>query len=153
MLSALHDAPNEAAATGLEARIRAAWVGRVSPSAVLLLNRAAREQKAAGRTDAMDDYDAAIDLDPDSVETWQSRARARFAAGDTLGAIRDEQQVLQRQPRHFGALQDLSRIAEARGDWQGALLAWQKLLQIDPRTAGAQTRLKDLRRRALGEEM
>ena len=41
-------------------------------------------------------------------------------------------------------------LAEARGDWKGALVAWQKLLELDPQTPGGQTRLRDLKRRALG---
>jgi tetratricopeptide (TPR) repeat protein len=153
LYAALQAAPNEAAAGMVEAQLRSAWAARVSPTAALLLNRAAREQTGGSTADAMDDYGAAIDLDPDSTETWNRRARARFAAGDLAGAVRDEEEVLRRDPRNFAALQDLSHVAEARSDWRAALLAWQKVLDLDPQTPGGQARLKDLRRRAYGEEM
>jgi hypothetical protein len=43
-------------------------------------------------------------------------------------------------------------IAESRKDWKGAYAAWQKLLEIDPKTPGGEDKLKDLHRRAFGEE-
>ena len=80
------------------------------------------------------------------------RAVARFAAGDTPGAIADLQATMQHETRSFAALQTLAAISEARKDWKGAYSAWQKVLEIDPKTPGGQERLKDLRRHALGEE-
>ena len=77
---------------------------------------------------------------------------ARFAAGDTTGAIADIGEVLQREPRNFAALETLTRFAEAHEDWKGAYEAWQKMLEIDPKTPGGEAKLKDLRRRALGDD-
>ena len=62
------------------------------------------------------------------------------------------QATLQREPRSFVAFQTLSAISEARKDWKGAYEAWRKVLEIDPKTPGGEERLKDLKRRALGEE-
>jgi tetratricopeptide (TPR) repeat protein len=108
--------------------------------------------KAEARQDAIEDFSAAITLDPSLAEAYHQRAIARFASGDTAGAIADLQATLQHEPRSFAAFQTLSAIAEARKDWKGAYQAWQKVLEIDPKTPGGQDRLKDLRRRALGEE-
>ena len=102
--------------------------------------------------DAVDSFDAALDLEPDLLDAWRGRAQGRLRLGDSAGAVRDIQEVLKREPRSFLAWQDLSRIAEARGDWQAALSAWQKLLEVDPRTPGGQDRLRDLRRKANGED-
>ena len=108
--------------------------------------------KADAKQDAIEDFSAAITLDPSLSEAYHQRAIARFAAGDTPGAIADLQATLQREPRSFSAFQTLSAIAEARKDWKGAYEAWQKVLEIDPKSPGGQERLKNLRRRALGEE-
>ncbi|GAC1348270.1 MAG: hypothetical protein NVSMB18_35950 [Acetobacteraceae bacterium] len=153
LLAALKVAPNEDAAAALEAQIRALWAGAASPAVKLLLSRGAREISESAATDALASFDAALDLSPDLLEGWRGRAQARRVLGDYPGAIRDIQELLKREPRSFVALQDLSRIAEARGDWRTALAAWQKVLEISPHTAGAQTRLYDLRRRALGEQL
>jgi tetratricopeptide (TPR) repeat protein len=152
LLNALRAAPSEEAAGALEAQLRAQWRDQASPAIRLLISRGYREIGENAVGDAVDSFDAALDLDNDVVEAWRGRAQARLRSGDPTGAVRDIQEVLRREPRHFVAWQDLSRIAEARGDWRGALAAWQKLLEVDPKSPGAQTRLRELRRRALGED-
>jgi tetratricopeptide (TPR) repeat protein len=119
----------------------------------LLLSRGARELSEHALNDALDSFDAALDLSPDLLEAWRGRAAARRASGDYVGAIKDIGELLKREPRSFVAFQDLSRIAEARNDWKGAYAAWQKVLDISPHTPGGQERLKDLKRRAFGEEL
>lgn len=151
MLDALKFAPNEAAATALEGRLRAVWQAQATPATTLLLNRGAREMQDHNPGDAIEDIDAALDLQPDLSQAWTLRAGAQFAAGQVNEAIRDIEQALRLEPRNFDALQLLSRIAESRTDWKGAYAAWQKVLDIDPRTAGGQSRLNDLKRHALGD--
>lgn len=152
LLTALKNAPNEDAAGALEGQIRGLWRDAATPALKLLLSRGLRELSEGAAGDAVDSFDAALDLDPNLLDAWRGRAQGRMRLGDLAGAVRDVQEVLKREPRSFLAWQDLSRIAEARGDWKGALSAWQKLLEIDPRSPGAQDRLRDLRRRANGED-
>jgi tetratricopeptide (TPR) repeat protein len=152
LLASLKSAPSEEAAGPLEQQIRELWLNAGTPAVTLLMSRGLREMKADDRQDAIEDFSAAITLDPSLAEAYHQRAIARFASGDTPGAIADLQATLQHEPRSFAAFQTLSAIAEARKDWKGAYQAWQKVLEIDPKTPGGQDRLKDLRRRALGEE-
>lgn len=152
LLSALRSAPNEQAAAPLEVQIKELWITAGTPAVTLLMSRGLRELKADANQDAIEDFTDAITLDPDLAEAYHQRAIARFAAGDTPGAINDIQATLQHEPRSFAALQTLSAIAEAQKDWKGAYAAWRKVMEIDPKTPGGETRLKDLRRRALGEE-
>ena len=152
MLSALRIAPTEEAAAALEAQLRAKWLEAASPALRLLLSRGMRELGEASAGEAVDSFDAALDLDPDLLEAWRGRAQARSRLGDAGGAVRDIQEVLKREPRNFLAWQDLSRMAEAGSDWRGALAAHQKFLEVSPRSPGGQARLRDLRRRALGDD-
>ena len=152
MLGTLKSAPSEAIASPLEQQIRQLWLNSGTPAVTLLMSRGLREMKADTSQDAIDDFTAAITLDPNLAEAYHQRAIARFAAGDTPGAIADIQATLQREPRSFAALETLSAIAESRKDWKGAYDAWQKVLEVDPKTPGGEERLKDLRRHALGEE-
>ncbi|MGI4945571.1 MAG: tetratricopeptide repeat protein [Janthinobacterium lividum] len=151
MLGALKVAPTDEVAEALEGQIRQTWSNQASPAVKLLLSRGAREMEEGAGGEAVDSFDAALDLEPDLLEAWRGRAQARLRIGDSTGAVRDIEEVLRREPRHFAAWEDLSRIAENRGDWQGALAAWQKALEVSPRTPGGQDRLRDLERRALGE--
>jgi len=152
LLDALKAAPSEAAAAPLEAHITELWMQSGSPAVSLLMARGLRELKAEAPQDAVDDLGAAITLEPDFAEAYHQRAIARFAAGDTPGAIADLQETLRREPRDFGAFRTLAAIAESREDWKSAYVAWQKLMDIDPKTPGGEDKLKDLRRRALGDE-
>ena len=151
MLGALRAAPSDDVAEALEEKIREAWSNQASPAVRLLLSRGARELEEGASGEAVDSFDAALDLEPDLLEAWRGRAQARLRIGDPVGAARDIQEVLRREPRHFAALEDLSRIAESRGDWRGALAAWRKTLELSPRTPGGKDRLRELERRALGE--
>jgi len=153
LLAALKAAPSEPAAAALEAQLRARWARAASPAVRLLLARGARELSENAAGDALDSFDAALDLSPDLLEGWRGRAQARRGLGDYGGAVRDIEELLKREPRSFLAWQELSRVAEARRDWKTALAAWQKVLEISPRTPGGQDRLRDLSRRALGESL
>jgi tetratricopeptide (TPR) repeat protein len=152
LLDALKVAPSPEAAAPLEQQIMQRLVQAGSPVVTLLMSRGAREMQADSAQQAIEDFSDAITLDPNLAEAYHQRAVARFAAGDTQGAIADIGQTLEHQPRDFAALRTLALIAESRKDWKGAYAAWQKLLEIDPKTPGGEDKLKDLRRRALGEE-
>ena len=152
LLGALKTAPSEEIAGPLEQQIKQLWLNSGTPAVTLLMSRGLREMKAEAHQDAIEDFTAAMTLDPTLAEAYRQRAIARFATGDTTGAIADIQATLQREPRSFAAFETLASIAEARKDWKGAYEAWQKLLELNPKTPGGQERLKDLRRHALGEE-
>ena len=152
MLAALKAAPDEQTAAVLEAHIQHAWVEAGTPAVTLLMSRGLREASAGSDQDALDDLNAALDLDPNQAEAWHQKALVHFHMGDVNAAVRDIEQALRLQPRHFGALQTLSRIAEERKDWKGAYAAWQKVLDIDPHTPNGQDRLRELKRHAFGQE-
>jgi tetratricopeptide (TPR) repeat protein len=152
LLDALKTAPSEDAAAPIELRITHLWFEQASPATQLLMGRGLRDLDAGAHEEAVQDFDDAVALDPGFAEAWHQRAIARWQQGDTAGAIRDIEETLKREPRHFGAFRTLAGIAETRKDWRGAYAAWQKVLEIDPKTPGGVERLKDLRRRALGDQ-
>jgi len=151
LFEALKTAPDDAVAALAEGRIRALWIESASPAAVLLLRRGARNLAARTYDEALEDFDAALVLSPDSAEAWFQRAQAYAAIGDAPAAARDLQEALRLEPRHFAALVVLSRLQEERGDLQGALRSMQAALEIHPRLSGGQERLRDLRRKAEGD--
>ena len=151
-LDALTSAASEQDAAPLEAKVRQMWFEASSPSVTLLMARGTRALKGGANEEAEQDFEAALTLDPDQAEAWHQLAQARFAGGDANGAIAAIGETLKREPRHFAALQSLSRFAEAREDWTGAYTAWKKALEIAPHIQGGTERLKDLQRRALGDE-
>ncbi len=151
LYDALRTAPDEDSADHVEERIRVFWLNQASPATALLFSRGERETEAKSLRDAIDDFTAVLDLQPDFAEAYSQRGQARFSDGDYQGALEDLAASLRLDPRHFDSLDALSRIAESRGDWKGAYAAWQKLMEIDPHMPGGKDRLSDLQRRALGD--
>ncbi len=151
LLDALPAAPDDTAAAALEARIRGLWAQAASPAVTLLLGRGQRNLGAEAAADAVEDFDAALTLEPDYAEAWLMRAQALIAAGDYQAALRDLRQTLVLEPRHFGALATLSALQEQMGDAEGALRSMQEAVTLHPRMAGAQERLRRLRTAARGQ--
>lgn len=152
MFEALKLAPDDASARAVEAQIWQVWMQAGSPAVQLLMRRGLRHLETRSLADAVEDFDAIIALSPELPEGWNKRATAYFLLGDHENAVRDIQETLAREPRHFGALAGLSHILQARGDHAAALRAYERALAIHPRMAGHENRLKELRRKALGEE-
>ena len=153
LFAMLKVAPDDHAAGAVEGAIQGQWIAAATPAVRLLLLRGLREIKENRAQDALDDFDAALDLQPDLVEAWRGRALARAQLGDSAGAAHDIAETVKREPRQFEALGDLSHLAEQAGDWKGAYAAWGQVMALDPMTPGGADRLSDLKRRAFGDEM
>ncbi len=151
MLDALRTAPNEEVASALEARINQSWLEAGTPAVTLLMSKGLREVHAKAPDEAVSAFSDAIVLDPTLAEAWHQRAVARFNAGDLVGAVQDLEETLKLEPRHFAAWRTLEQIAEMREDWKAAYDAWQHVLDIDPRTPNGEEQLKDLKRKAFGD--
>lgn len=127
LLDALQAAPTAEVAAPLEQRIMQLLVGAGSPVVTLLLSRGAREMQAGANPAAIEDFTDAITLDPSLAEAYHQRARARFAAGDTEGAIADIEQTLEHEPRDFAALRTLAAIAEIPTGLEGRLCRLEEI--------------------------
>jgi tetratricopeptide (TPR) repeat protein len=152
LFEALREAPDEGGGSLVESRIWAIWAQGATPSVQLLMRRGMRNIEARLLEEALEDFDGAITLAPDFAEAWHRRAQAHAAAGDAAAAARDLQEALRLEPRHFAALATLSALQEEAGDLRGALRSFEAALAIHPRLRGGEARLRDLRRRALGED-
>ncbi|MFC7540508.1 tetratricopeptide repeat protein [Siccirubricoccus deserti] len=119
----------------------------------LLLRRGVRNVEAQLPVEALEDFDAAITLAPDLPEAWHLRAQAYLRAGDISAAVRDLQEVLRLESRHWAALLTLAAAQEEAGDAAGALRSLQAALEINPKMAGGADRLRELRRKVEGEAL
>ncbi len=153
LFEALKTAPDSAGAQLVEARIRALWGQAVSPATSLLLRRGMRNLQANEPAEALEDFDAAVVLDPGAAEAWLMRARAQARIGDRVAAAQDLREALRLEPRHFGALIQLSDLQDEAGDLPGALRSLEAALALHPRMAQAEERRRELRRRAEGDAL
>jgi tetratricopeptide (TPR) repeat protein len=149
----LKAATTEQQSKDVETQIALYWRSQITPAVQLLLEHATAAMARQDRVTAIQDLDAALDLQPDQADLWRLHAEARFANGDEAGAYADIAQALSREPRCFPALADLSRFAESRKDTKRALEAWQSFLRIDPKAPHGEARLEALQRKVSGEPL
>src|SRR5439155_23795345 len=132
LFGALKAAPDEASARHVEARIWAMWLQTPSDTAALLMSRAKAAMDAQNTDVALKLRDSLVKLRPDYIEAWNRRATLYYLKNDYEHSIQDIQQVLSREPRHFGALAGLGMIMQDIGDDKRALDAFRKALAVNP---------------------
>src|ERR1700687_3893454 len=132
LFGALKAAPDEVSAKHVEARIWALWMQTPSDTAALLMVRAKAAMDVQQMDVALKLLDAVVKLRPDYVEGWNRRATLYYLQNDYTHSLEDIEQVLVREPRHFGALAGLGLIMQDLGDEKRALDAFRKALAINP---------------------
>ena len=132
LFGALKVAPDEASAKHVEARIWALWMQTPSDTAALLMVRAKAAMDAQKMDVALKLLDAVVKLRPDYIEAWNRRATVYYLQSDYTHSLEDIEQVLVREPRHFGALAGLGMIMQDLGDDKRALDAFRKALAVNP---------------------
>jgi len=132
LFGALKAAPDETSAKHVEARIWALWMQTPSDTAALLMARAKAAMDAKQMDVALKLLDAVVKLRPEYVEAWNRRATLYYMQNDYTHSLEDIEQVLSREPRHFGALAGLGMIMQDLGDDKRALDAFRKALAVNP---------------------
>jgi len=153
LFGALKAAPDEASAKHVEARIWALWMQTPSDTAALLMSRAKAALDAKNADVALKLLDALIKLRPDYVEAWNRRATIYYLQNDYGRSLSDIEQVLSREPRHFGALAGLGMIMQELGDDKRALDAFRKALAVNPHLERVPDLVKALTEKVEGRDI
>src|ERR1700710_1282488 len=153
LLGALKVAPDEASAKHVEARIWALWMQTPSDTAALLMTRAKAAMDAQQMDVAQKLLDAVVKLRPDYVEAWNRRATLFYLRNDYTHSLEDIEQVLVREPRHFGALAGLGMIMQDIGDEKRALDAFRKALAVNPHLEKVPDLVKALSEKVEGRDI
>jgi len=132
LFEALKAAPDADAAKLVEGRIWALWFASGSDTTDLLMGRVKTAADAKDMKLAIELLDAIVALRPDYVEGWNRRATLHFLNKDYANALADLQQVLAREPRHFGALSGLGIIMQEFDQDKLALQAFRRALDVNP---------------------
>jgi tetratricopeptide (TPR) repeat protein len=132
LFGALKAAPDQASAKHVEARIWAMWLQTPSDTAALLMSRAKAAVDGQKYDVALKLLDSLVKLRPDYTEAWNRRATVYYLKNDYIHSVQDIQQVLVREPRHFGALAGLGMIMQEVGDDKRALDAFRRALAVNP---------------------
>jgi tetratricopeptide (TPR) repeat protein len=97
------------------------------------------EAMQSGRLDeAIQVFSQVIKTKPDFAEGWNKRATAYYLAADYQRSLADCDEVLKRNPKHFGALSGAGQIHYALENYELALAWFRRALEVNPNMIGVE---------------
>jgi len=117
--------------------------GRSGDAAIdRLMARGVDEMQSGRHADAEATFTEVIRLRPDFAEGWNKRATVRFLAGAYRESLADCDEVMKRNPRHFGALSGYGLIYFRLEAYGKAIEWWRRALQVNPNMAGVEINIR-----------
>ena len=138
MFDRLEQAPTDEEAESVAMDIWASWLESGSPTVDILMERAVEAQAYGDVKHARELYDRVIRIQPDYAEGWHRRASLFLQREQYDEALRDLNETLRCEPRHFGAWYTLGAMLESLGSQKEALDAYREALEIYPRMEAAE---------------
>lgn len=100
-------------------------------------------QMHAGRhREAIATFSRVIQRRPAFAEAWNKRATVHYLAGDMKRSLADCDEVVKRNPEHFGALSGYGQIYFQLEQFDKALEYWKKALEVNPNMLGVEINIK-----------
>jgi len=101
------------------------------------------EEMSAGNFDAaVNIFTQVIKAKPDFAEGWNKRATAYYLASDFQRSLADCDEVLKRNPNHFGALSGAGQIHFALENYELALVWFKRALEVNPNMIGVEINIQ-----------
>ena len=88
-----------------------------------------------------------IALKPDFAEGWNKRATLHFLAGDMRKSLADCDEVVKRNPYHFGALSGYALIYIRLELYDRALEYSRRALEVNPNLESVRENMREIERR------
>ncbi len=121
-------------------------VNRLMAQGVIAMQRGALDR-------ALDRFGEITRRAPDFAEGWNKRATVLYMMGRHRESVADVQQVLNLEPRHYGALSGLGLILVALGREEDALKWLRRALELNPYLDGIRVLADDLGERLKGKRI
>ena len=143
LIRALRD-PDEEARARAERAIWRIWSRSGKPE-VDALYRIGMDEVERGDIDkAIETFTQVIKLDPSFAEAWNKRATLHFLAGDLRKSLADCDEVLKRNPQHFGALAGYAQIHVQLENYEKALDYARRAVAVNPNLEGTRELIEAL---------
>jgi tetratricopeptide (TPR) repeat protein len=142
---------DEPAVRGLaEQAVGAVWNRSGDPAVDRLFAEGVAQMESRDFSSAIKTFTRIIELKPDFAEGWNKRATVYFLLGDYKRSLADCDQVLRRNPYHFGALSGYGQIYLRLEEYDKALEYFRKALAINPNLEGVRSLVEVLEARSRG---
>lgn len=129
-----------------EAALWAVW-GRSGDTRVdALFKKGVNQMNSAGADEAIATFTEVIRVKPDFAEGWNKRATVLFFQQRYTESLADCDEVIKRNPYHFGALSGYGQIYSQLQEWDKALEYFEKALAVNPNMTGVAVNIEALKR-------
>jgi tetratricopeptide (TPR) repeat protein len=115
-----------------EAGLWLLWSRSGDPEADRLLALGTEAMRAGRYDEAVEVLTRAIERRPDFAEAWNKRATTWYLAGELEKSLADCEQVVRRNPQHFGALAGFGQIYLRLERYERALDYFRRALAVNP---------------------
>jgi len=137
LVGRLGDADPQVRATAAEAMWRI-WSRSGDPAIDRLFARGLQQMQGSAYDDALATFNEIVLRKPEFAEGWNKRATLYFLLDRNQESLKDCDEVLKRNPNHFGALSGAGQIHLQLGHPQLALEFFKRALQVNPNLEGLQ---------------
>jgi tetratricopeptide (TPR) repeat protein len=144
VLEALYDTDPEVRVHA-EGAVWQLWSRSGDPEVDTLLKSGIRHMDDGHMGQAVEIFTRITERRPDFAEGWNKRATAYYLMGDYDQSLKDCDEVLKRNPQHFGALSGYGLIYVKRGELERALGYFQRALEINPNMEGVEQSIEFIR--------
>ena len=129
--------------------IWALWISHEDQAAEEAMGKAVEAMAGGSLQRARTVLDGLVALHPDWSEAWNKRATLNFIEKRDADSLRDIEQTLRLEPRHFAAISGFGQICLRHGRLNEAKAAFQLALAINPHLEGLREIIDDLNPEAL----
>ena len=126
---------------------RGLWLlwGRSGDAAIdELMARGSEEMQERRLAEAIATFSEVVKKKPDFAEGWNRRATAYYLAGEYRRSLADCDEVLKRNPAHFGALSGVGQIYTRLQQYEKALDWFHRALDVNPNMLGVEINIKQV---------
>jgi tetratricopeptide (TPR) repeat protein len=145
LVKALRD-PDEDTRDQAEQAIWRIWARPGDQEVDKLYQRGIEQMNAGDLQQSIVTFTRIIELKPDFAEGWNKRATLYFLVGDLRKSLADCNEVMKRNPYHFGALAGYSQIYIRLEYYDRALEYSRRALEINPNLGGVRRNIDLLER-------
>jgi tetratricopeptide (TPR) repeat protein len=145
LLEALRDA-GDGVATLAEQSIWRIWSRSGDPDVDVAFQRGVEQMDQQDFDAAIATFSQIIQKKPDFAEGWNKRATIYYVIGEYEKSLQDCEEVLRRNPVHFGVLSGLGLNYLRLGKPEEALDYFERALAVNPNLAQIQAAVEELKR-------
>lgn len=145
LLAKLRD-PDEDVRAIAERAIWVIWSRSGNPQTDALFLAGIAQMNAGQLKEGIATFSRVIEIAPEFAEGWNKRATLYFLVGDFERSLKDCDDVIKRNPNHFGVLAGYGQIYMQLDDYEKALDYFKRALAVNPNLDGVEFQVRLLER-------